>query len=470
MVAAASWWSISFGLAVTVVLTRLLPAEAFGAFALTYYVAGLVMLQPKVAVGAAFARHRDDADADLFTYVAIDVALAVASLVPATIALALLPAALRALFAVLALAGVIQGLGNPLTILLEKQLDFSRLAALQVATVTMSYLPAVWLATRGGGAWSLAVQNVSLAFFTVAGLAWLNRSGLARILRCERRFDRQRAKHFTTFGLTAGTAALAAGQAATLDTFLVGSLRGTAALGFYDRGSRTAQWPALLFNAISGRTALYAYARLDGDRTGLVQTATLSAWFIGVAAFPLAVIVFVTAPELIALLYGARWLPSVPYLRILLVASVLRPLWENASALFNGIGKPRIAIGIIAAQVAALVGLGVPLTLLLGPLGAGVASSAAMLLGMVLVHLRLRRELGISLGRALAFPSLAAGVSLLGGLAAAHAAPLAALAPAPRLAVEVVVVVALFATTLIVLQPAAVRERLAIAWRLSRAR
>lgn len=470
MVAAGSWWSIGFGFAVMVVLTRLLPAEAFGAFALATYVAGLVMLQPKMAVGVAFARHRDDGDADLYSYVAIEVALAVGSLVPAAVALALLPAALRALFAALVLASVVQGLGNPLAILLEKQLDFPRLAALQVAAVTVSYLPAIWLATRGAGAWSLAAQNISFAVLTLGGLAWLNRSGLARILRCEHRFDRQRARQLATFGLTAGAASLAANQAATLDTFLVGALRGTAALGFYDRGSRTAQWPALLFNAISSRTALYAYARLDGDRAGLGRTVTLSAWFIGAAAFPLAVVVFVTAPELITLLFGERWLRSVPYLRILLLASVLRPLWENASALFNGIGKPRVVIGIIVAQVGVLVALGVPLTLLLGAIGAGIASSTAMLLGMVLIHRRLRRELGISLGRALACPALAAALALAGGLAVARTAALAALAPAPRLALEAAVVVVVFAAALLALQPAVVRERLATVRRLSRAR
>ena len=48
MVAAGSWWSIGLGFSVMVVLTRLLSAEAIGAFALTYYLSGLVMLQPKV--------------------------------------------------------------------------------------------------------------------------------------------------------------------------------------------------------------------------------------------------------------------------------------------------------------------------------------------------------------------------------------------------------------------------------------
>jgi teichuronic acid exporter len=468
--AAGSWWSIGYGFAVTIVLARLLPVEAFGAFALAYYVAGLVMLQPKIAAGAAFARHRDDGGESLYTYLVTEVALAAGSLVPAAVALALLPASLRGLFVALVLAGVVQGLANPLIVVREKQLDFSRVARLQVVAVTVSYLPAIWLAVRGAGAWSLVAQSILAATITLAGALWLTRADLARVAASDRRFEPRTARSFAAFGVTVGATAFLAAQATTLDAFLVGALLGTTVLGYYGRGSRTAQWPGLLLTAAIGRTALYAYARLDGDRPRLARAVTLTGWFIGVTAFSLAAAAFVTAPDLILVLFGERWVASAVYLRVLIVASALRPVWENMSTLFRGIGKPGVATVIAAAQVAALVVFGVPLTLWLGAVGAGLAGSAAMALGVLLIDARLRRELRVSLVAALGPPLLAAAGATAATLALVRTGALAGLPPAARVAVEGGIVAVAFAASIAVLQPATARERLAAVWRLARAR
>jgi O-antigen/teichoic acid export membrane protein len=470
MVAAGSWWSIGLGFAAMVVMTRLLPTEAIGAFAFAYYLASLVMLQPKVAVAGAFLQHRADDAAGVGSYAALDLVLAVGTVVPALAILPFVPGRLRGLFAVLVLAGIVNGLASPLLLLLEKRLAFAQLTALQVAAVTLSYVPAVWLATRGAGAWSLVAQNVSVALLTLGGASWVNRTGLVRIVESLRHFDPALGRRFAAFGLAAGTTAFAAAQATTIDTFLVGALLGTVALGFYDRGSRTAQWPALLFNAVSGRTALQAYARFSDDRVSLSRAFSLSAWFIGVATFPLALVLFVAAPELIGVLFGERWLQSAAILRVLVVASALRPLWENSVAFFNGIGKPRVTTGVIAAQLAVLVLLGVPLTLGLGAIGAGIAASASMVAGIVLLQIRLRRELPFSLSTALAVPLAAGALSLAGSLGVVASGILSGLPPLARLALEAVLVLALFFAALFSIQPAVARERFATVWRLSRSR
>ncbi len=55
----SSYWTIGFGFAATLILTRLLPPEAFGEFALAMFFAQLLRLQPRLGLGYAFAAHKE---------------------------------------------------------------------------------------------------------------------------------------------------------------------------------------------------------------------------------------------------------------------------------------------------------------------------------------------------------------------------------------------------------------------------
>ncbi len=54
-VALSSYWTIAFGFAVNIALTRMLAPEAFGTFALAMFFSSPLNLRPKVGVGQAFA-------------------------------------------------------------------------------------------------------------------------------------------------------------------------------------------------------------------------------------------------------------------------------------------------------------------------------------------------------------------------------------------------------------------------------
>ncbi len=451
-----------------VVMTRLLPVEAVGSFALASYLASLVMLQPKMAAGDAFLQRGEGDARSVGSYAALDLGLALASVLPALVALPLVPRPLRGLFAVLVAAGILQGLANPLVVLLERELAFGRAAALQAGAATLSYVPAVWLAARGAGAWSLVAQNLALALLTLGGTAWVNRAGLARVVEGLPRSERALCRDLSSYALAAGGTAFVAAQAGTVDTLLVGSLLGTTALGYYDRGSRTAQWPSLLLLAASGRTAVQAFARLRGEPEALGRAFSLSTWLVAATAFPLAAALFVAAPDLVTLLFGARWLPSVPILRLLVVASALRPLWENGVVLLNGIGKPRVAAGLLGLQLVGLVLLGIPLTLWLGAAGAAAAVSASLALGLAAIRARIRRELPSISARVLLAPAIAALGALGGGLGLVGSGLLDGMGPLPRLVLEAGAVAAVDVALLVALEPKATRERLATVWRLSR--
>jgi PST family polysaccharide transporter len=299
---------------------------------------------------------------------------------------------------------------------LEKELQFKPGSVISSIILPLSYLPAFWLAWTGRGSLSLIVQYVSFAvlsfsFFGVfiwQQMGWLRRLGW--------RFDRQLARRYLHYGALSGVASFLASMVTQSDNFVVGTRSGVTALGYYDRGYRTAQWPNLLLNTLLARSALFTYAQIKDDAVRLRKSVSMVIWLIVSTGAPIALALAVAAPDLILLAYGERWLPAVPILRLLVVAAMLRPLWDNAFALFIGAGKPRQAIWIGVLQLALVLGLGWLLTGWFGPLGAGASVVIAYVVALLMAQRVTADLLQLDLVSLFAKPALAAGAVVVGYL------------------------------------------------------
>ena len=77
--------------------------------------------------------------------------------------------------------------------------------------------------------------------------------------------------------------------------------------------------------------ALYTYTNLREDKVRLQKTVDMVFWICGAVAAPVALALFIAAPDFVLLLYGERWLPSVPILQILLIVAIIRPFWKTSA-------------------------------------------------------------------------------------------------------------------------------------------
>ncbi len=472
-IAASSYWTIAFGFAANIVLTRLLSPQAFGELALALFFAQLLRLQPKLGLGYAFARQSETTGETVGTYAAMEATAAFAGLLLSLLAVPILAAlgythTVVTLSVALAAAGAIESLSAIGSTLLDRELMFRASSVVQSLAFPVSYAPAFWLATHGGGAWSLVAQTITLDVLMLVGIAWMVRRGLPHLWTLRWQFSRALARQFLRFGLTIGLSALASLLLGQLDNLLIGTLLGVSVLGFYDRAYRTAQAPALLLNSLVARASFYTYARLQDDVVRLQKTVTMILWLVSTAALPAALVGFVTAPDLLALLYGPRWLPSAPLLRVLVLVFALRPFWDNGGSLFIALGKPRLTTTFTVVQAATLAVTGVPLTLAFGAMGTCAAVGLAALVGVLLVYGNVTREIHIDLRSVLGPPLLAAALTLAGYLVLNRVADLNALPIAGRTAVKAAYAAAAFLLLSWAMQPRTMRERWEYAWQLMR--
>jgi PST family polysaccharide transporter len=469
-VSLGAYWNLAFGFAINIILTRLLTAEVFGLFAYAQFFASLFSIQPKLGLGYAYAHSQDTSDQNLSTYCAMEFLATLGGFVLVLIATPFLPASVQLLAVVLSAIAIMQGLSSTFGVLMERDLRFKQTSLFGIAVNMISYIPAVLFAVHGAGVWSLVTQNAVLGGLGLVLNGWLVRKHLSRIWHAPVKFDKLLARTMLRFGIVAGLSLFAGGLLTQLDNYMVATFVSITALGFYDRGYRLAQWPALLFNGLTSRIGLYTYAKLQNDRQRLQKMTTFMLWTISAVALPLALVLCITAPDLLVFLYTDYWLPAAPFLRILALVSAVRPMWENAGTLLIAIGKPRLTTRFTVIQVIILGATGVPLTLAFGTIGTCIAVGLAVVVGIVLVYRYLSREITLQLWSIMGIPLVICALVLLGYVTMNQLTPINTLPVILRLICKALYTALVFYGLMYLFQPHTTRERVRYIWQMAMGR
>ena len=421
-IAGTSYLNLGVGLVVNIVLTHVLFPADFGRFALAQFIFGLINIRPKTGIGPAFAQRKDTTGELVATHLALDLSAAV---VTCALSVALVPLVHRLgysweiawLVVALAIVGISDGLMGTAWTLLDKNLRLGQTSRINTGAFLLSYIPALWLAFHHGSYWSLVAQNAMYSLLLVVGLWRVVLQTPRQLWSGTWRIEYSTAIALLRFGITIGATTVTGLLVAQLDNFYVGTVVGVAALGLYTRAYNLAQWPTRLVTNIISQAAFYMYARVQDDRARLEYAVTLSIWVITTLALPLALAIFVAAPDLVRQLYGPRWAESAVYLRFLVVYSVAAPLLGDAGCLFIAVGKPRITVMISSAQGATLGVLGLVLTLHGGVTGTCVAVGGAFVVGLIVTYRSLRSVVRLRLLPTLGIPACAVLITLVGYLA-----------------------------------------------------
>lgn len=472
--ALGSYFTTGVGFLANLLLTRLLTPEDFGIYALGTFFFILINLETKSGIGSAFGQRRENTGELIGTHLALDISAGVATLVVTGIAIPILlwlgySSDVVWVMVAVAIAGAANAFGNTAVLLLEKALYFRQTALLGGLVFALSYLPALWLAWNHFGYWSLVVQNIVATVPLVIGVWWLARRQLPALWQLRWRFDRAIAQGLLRFGVAVGISGMFAMLAMSMDNFLVGTFVGVAALGFYDRAYRLAEWPNKLVTSVVTRTAFYTYAHLQNDVARLQKTVTMLSWVLAVITLPIALVIFATAPDLVALLYGERWLPTAVFLRLLVVYSLIRPMLDNAGSLLVATGHPKRGTFISIIHAVLLVAIATPLTLAYETIGTCVGVGIAFVIALILAGWQVRRTVPLRILEIWFAPVTAA---IIAGLAFAifeNSMSLSVLPLIVRLVVNAGFVGLVFFAVLFAIRPRQLVERSQYVWQLVRA-
>jgi PST family polysaccharide transporter len=403
----------------SVLLARLLPVEVFGVYA---FAAALTTLTAAIARfgmdDALVHRALETRDAQAAASVHFTLVILFATIWAAlmlTLALTFDERPMQTALVVLTVTQVGLLLAATPTALLRRRVDHRLLATTGVITSIVSTGLGLALAWLGYGLWALLLID---AVTSMLGLAALLIWG--PMWRPRLRWDVSTVRYFLSFGSRNVLARVLEDATQRVDKLWTGAVLGDLALGFYARASAYSRAPVGLIDRPLSSIAMGAYAELAHDRARLSGATMRISEIHTHAAALLATMVGVTAPALIELLIGTKWLPIIDSFRVLLIAAIPAALSRTFMQLLVAVGAPGDWVRIAALRVVVL-GFGLlALGLHYGVTGIALAVLGAAAAAMALSLRYVSRFVDLDLRTLLVPPVIAALTAVTAGTLVGH--------------------------------------------------
>jgi PST family polysaccharide transporter len=465
--AVSKWSTQVVSWASTIAVARLLTAADYGIVGMATVYFGLVQLVTEFGLSAAIVQRRDLDRLQLARLGGL-AALTGLGCVAVSVALAGPIAAffgepgVRPVLIVLSLTFALAGLQVLPGALLARELEFQRLAWIDMVEILAQVACTLALALAGAGHWALvagivagkAAGTATAHVLRPHPLAWPRELGALRST--------------LTFGRNIVASRLAWYVYSNADVVVIGRVLGRDALGVYTIASAIAAVPVEKITAVLLRVTAPVFAVVQRDREALGRYLRHTVEGLALVTVPAAVGLALVATDLVPVVLGERWGPATEPMRLLALAAVARTILPVLPQVLAAVDATHRQ-----AQATAIGALTLPVAFWLGARW-GVSGVAAVWLigypavvGPLLVVAVLRR-LGLraaELARAL-WPATSGALLMAVAVTAVRAA-LTGSGSAARLAAAVAAGVLAYALVLCLLHGARVRAALQL-WREAR--
>ncbi|HKR97199.1 MAG TPA: lipopolysaccharide biosynthesis protein, partial [Candidatus Angelobacter sp.] len=221
--------------------------------------------------------------------------------------------------------------------LMTKHLLFQRLTIIEGICGLLSASVAVYLAWRGYGAWSLVINLVLASVLQTLVVTVAVRP------KYTLRPDMAVVKKTLRWGTPMIGSSVLWKLYDNADYLIIGKLAGKEALGFYTVAFRLATLVNEKIGAVVSRVSFPTFAALQHDHSRVAAH-----WFSitrksALVSFPILTMLIVAAEDIVGVLLGAKWLPSVHLLRLLCIVGALRVLTPVTINLLPALGRSDLA-------------------------------------------------------------------------------------------------------------------------------
>ncbi len=225
--------------------------------------------------------------------------------------------------------------------MLQRGLQYERIALVNVASTVAAALTRLGLAMAGAGAWAIVIAFAASGLFTLMGAV------LASPFRPQLRINLPAVSPLLRFGLRATMSGLCEQTINNIPHVLVGWFYGAAALAEFRVSFDLAMEPANAAGTLISRTALPVFAKVAAVREHLVQSLTWSLRRLLAVVAPLAAAIVLAADPITSMIhdelhrsYASAGLP----LQLLAVAALLRVVSQLAYPVVFASGRPHLSV------------------------------------------------------------------------------------------------------------------------------
>ena len=323
---------------IIIVLARLLLPEDFGIIAMAMVFTGLIAIFNDFGIGIAIIQKQNLTDEELSSIFWFSICIGLLATL-FTIAVSPLIAAfykkdiLIPLIALMSLGFFFTACSTVQQSLLMKEMNFKKLALIEILSALIGGMVAIYLAYKGYGVWSLAWQTLTTSFITT-GLLWMGRkwtplfrvnyNGIRTILRFS--------LHLLGFRILDYFSS-------NVDYLMIGRFLGAEALGYYTLAYRLMINPLQNISKVVSRVLFPAFSEIQEDNERFRSAYLRSTKFIAIVTLPIMFGLFAVANEFILTFFGAKWAPAIFIIKVLCIVGIFQSTASTVGQIYLAKGK-----------------------------------------------------------------------------------------------------------------------------------
>ncbi len=219
--------------------------------------------------------------------------------------------------------------------LMNREMEFKRLAQIQLSTNFFSTIITIALAYCGIGVWSLILKSIFHDVLLFILYYYYKRVKLSfRIYKAS-------FKQLFSFGMFVAIANIVESVYSNILSLILGKKFSVKDLGYYNQAHALEQIPVYSITSILNQVFFPFLSKeqddLDKMKTDVLKSLRVMSFFV----YPLMFFLICFAKPLIVLLYSEKWLPAVPFFQILCTVGFTNFLYHLNRSILKAIGKTK---------------------------------------------------------------------------------------------------------------------------------
>ena len=308
-----------------VILARILTPDQFGVAGMAFVFTGLALIFTDLSLGAALVQRRAITERDrstvFWTTTAGGVCVAVVSFLAApAVGRFFSEPQVTSLFRVISLTFVLTALSSTQVALLTRDLAFRSLELREMAGGLARIVTAIVMAVMGFGVWSIVGGAVAAAAVSLVML-WR-----ASSWRPSFTFSMDSLRDLGSYGIKAFGSRVLIQVSQNADNLLVGKYLGSSALGIYSLAYNAMLSPLIRIVGPVTQVLFPALSRIQDDTERVVTTWLRTITATAAVILPIVTGIILVAPELVDVVFGAKWAAAVPVLQVLCLGGLVGAL------------------------------------------------------------------------------------------------------------------------------------------------
>jgi O-antigen/teichoic acid export membrane protein len=222
--------------------------------------------------------------------------------------------------------------------LIEKDLNFKKLAKINFISTFISGVAGAISAYYGLGVWALVIQQTGYQFIrTICFYIW--QRWLPKLI-----FSSSVFKEYASFSIHILTSNMLNVVFNNIYTFLLGKFYPVRELGYYTQANKVAETANFTFSAIFGKTSYNLFAQIHDNKERMINAMRQMVKNSSLIVIPSTIFLIFSARPLFYTLFGDKWLDSVPLFQLLCIANLLTCIYSINNYALNSVGKSKLSL------------------------------------------------------------------------------------------------------------------------------